>query len=247
MNDPSPWQQFFDSHAPQYLTNGFTANTRAEIDFLLEVMSLASGAHLLDVGCGVGRHSLELARRGFQVTGLDISPGMLDQGRQAAAGESLAVHWVQGDASRTLPAGPFDAVFSLCEGAFSLLSTNDDPLDHDRAILRNIHQALRPGGPLLLNCINAMRHLRMYSPADVAAGKYCPLHLTEHYEMKSETPAGPRSHAVRERGYVPTELRLLLETHGFHVEAIWGGTAGMPFRRAPELDEMELMALARKL
>jgi len=245
-SNTSEWQQFFDLHAPEYLQNGFTRNTLAEVDFLLEVMGLPTGSHFLDVGCGVGRHSLELARRGYRVTGVDLSPGMLEQARRSAQAESLAIEWIQADASRYLPPGPFDAVYCLCEGAFSLLSSSDDPLAHDQAILTGMHACLKPGGRLLLSCLNGMRYLRMYTPQDVADGKFDPISMTEQYDMEVETPGGKIAIPVRERGYVPTELRLLLQSTGFTVEALWGGTAGMAFRRPPELDEIELMAVALK-
>ena len=83
-DEPTGWERFFDHHAPQYLRNEFTANTRAEVDFILEVMQVPPTGSLLDVGCGVGRHALELARRGYRVTGVDISAGMLEQARRAA-------------------------------------------------------------------------------------------------------------------------------------------------------------------
>ncbi len=51
----------------------FTRNTCAEVDFLVNVMELELGASVLDVGCGTGRHSIELARRGYKVTGVDMS------------------------------------------------------------------------------------------------------------------------------------------------------------------------------
>jgi len=71
MTSINEWQQFFDGHAPVYMENSFTRNTLAEVDFLLEVMELPPGSHILDVGCGTGRHSIELAmvllQKGFQV------------------------------------------------------------------------------------------------------------------------------------------------------------------------------------
>ncbi len=87
MGDPlkekSTWETFFDAHAPVYEDNAFTKNTLPEVDFLIEELALPQGGSILDVGCGTGRHSIELARRGYSVTGLDLSREML---ARAAAG-----------------------------------------------------------------------------------------------------------------------------------------------------------------
>lgn len=80
----STWEEFFDAHAPVYEDNIFTKNTLPEMDLLIEELSLPPGGSILDVGCGTGRHSIELARRGYSVTGLDLSPEML--ARPAAGG-----------------------------------------------------------------------------------------------------------------------------------------------------------------
>jgi len=160
--------------------------------------------------------------------------------------EGLEVEWIRADAAEFVSSRTYDGAYCLCEGAFGLLSSRDHPLGHDRAILAGVHAALRPGGRLLLNCLNGMRQLRAYSPEVVAAGRFDPVNLTECGDMEFDTPEGRRAVPVRERGYVPTELRLLMTVAGFEVEALWGGTAGLPFRRAPELDEMELMVLGVK-
>lgn len=242
MSQPE-WERFFDGHAPKYLDNGFTKATVAEVDFILGVLELPPGASILDVGCGVGRHSLELARRGYRVTGADLSAGMLAQGRRAAADADLSVEWIQTDAARSLPRGPFSAVICLCEGAFCLLSSADDPFAHDRAILDNMHLALEPGGRLVLTALNGMRPIRASSQASIASGAFDPLTLTEHSEMPVDGAPPVR---VRERSYVPAELRSLVDAAGFEVLALWGGTAGRFGRRPPELDEMELMVHARR-
>jgi len=92
-DDRGQWAQFFDRHAIEYMDNVFTGNTLAEVDFLLALMPVQPGDRLLDIGCGTGRHSLELARRGYRMTGVDISAGMLAQAQEAAAAEGLQVTW----------------------------------------------------------------------------------------------------------------------------------------------------------
>ena len=86
--------------------------------------------------------------------------------------------------------------------------------------------------------------LRRYQNADVAAGSFDPLGLVESSAMPPQ--AGLAAIAVRERGFVPTELRLLFRLAGLAVLGIWGGTAGNWGRRPLDLDEMEIMVVARK-
>ena len=91
----SKWEQFFNGHAPIYMNNGFTKNTLAEVDFLIEELKLPSGSSILDMGCGTGRHSVELAKRGYAVTGVDLSAGMLAEARKAAETAGVTVEWIQ--------------------------------------------------------------------------------------------------------------------------------------------------------
>ena len=96
MSQKHTWEAFFDAHAPIYDRNEFSKHTSREVDFLLEVLDIRHGASILDVGCGTGRHSVELARRGFAVTGLDLSYEMLARAADAAEDGARA--------TRTMPA-----------------------------------------------------------------------------------------------------------------------------------------------
>ncbi|MEW6251900.1 MAG: class I SAM-dependent methyltransferase [Planctomycetota bacterium] len=236
------WADFFDGHAPVYDDNCFTKNTAREVEFLLELLELRPGGAILDVGCGTGRHAVALAQRGYAVTGLDLSTGMLAQARRRAAAAGVPVQWVQADATRFALPQSFDAAICLCEGAFGLLNTPDDPLDQPLAILRNIAAALRPEAPCLFTVLNGYRMIRRRTQADVAAGRFDPLALAE----RSEPPGCTGPSPMRERGFVPTELVLLFAAAGLEVQHIWGGTAGNWGRRPIDLDEFEIMVVARK-
>ena len=241
------WERFFDGHAPIYMDNSFTSNTVQEVDFILKELKLPLRSCILDMGCGTGRHAVELAKRGYQITGVDISAGMLAEARKAARQAKVDVTWVQADAVKYTVAKRFDAAICLCEGALCLLGTDDDPVEHDLSILANIHTALKPRAKLILTILNGCRLIRQYNKEDVESGRFNPNTMVETESVEYDSPTGKKSALVRERGYVPTELILLFRLAGFAVENIWGGTAGNWGHRQLELDEMEVMIIASKV
>jgi len=241
------WEEFFDGHAPVYMDNSFTRNTVQEVDFILRELRLPLRSSILDIGCGTGRHAVEFAKRGYQITGVDISAGMLAEARKVARQAKVAVAWVQADMVKFTPTKKFDAAICLCEGAFGLLGTDDNPIEHDLSILRNIHAALKAKAKLILTTLNGYRLIRQYNKEDVKSGRFNPDAMVEIESVEYDSPTGKKSALVRERGYVPTELILLFRLAGFEVENIWGGTAGNWGHRQLELDEMEVMIIARKV
>lgn len=242
--EKTTWERFFDAHAPVYDANVFTKNTLREVEFLLEELHLPAGGSVLDVGCGTGRHAIELARRGYAVTGLDLSAGMLARAADAAKAANVHVHWIQANATRFALPERFDAAICLCEGAFGLLGGGDDPIEQPLSILRNVSRSLKPQARALFTVLNAAAMLRRYQDKDVAEGRFDPFAMVELNAMppRESLPAI----AVRERGFVPTELTLLFRLAGLSVLQMWGGTAGNWGRRPLDLDEIEIMAVARK-
>ena len=239
------WREFFDSFAPQYMNEVFTTDSVREAAFLVELLELPEGASILDIGCGTGRHAVELARAGYAVTGIDLSSGMLREARAAAERAGVELELVQADATSFDLGREFDAAVCLCEGSFGLLG-GDDAFEHDAAILRRAFAALRPGAQFVLTLLNGMRMIRDATPEKVERGAFDPATLAESFEMEWQAEDGPRSLPFRERGYVPSEVTLLCRGAGFAVEHIWGGTAGNWGRRPVELDEMEIMAVLRR-
>ncbi len=111
-----------------YLRYSFTKGTDQEVGFLIEELGLAPGMRLLDVGCGPGRHAHALARAGVEVVGVDISERFIDLARKGAPPGAT---FVRGDARSLTYEGEFDAVISLCQGAFGLSDGPGTPVDPD--------------------------------------------------------------------------------------------------------------------
>lgn len=128
---PSHWYQpIAEFLGDAYLRNAFTFGTAQEIDFLTGELGFGDAAagddvRILDAGCGPGRHSLELARRGHTVDGIDIAPRFVELAAQAACSEGLdrrARFWVADIADLNVE-GRYRAVTCLCQGGFGLTQT----------------------------------------------------------------------------------------------------------------------------
>jgi 2-polyprenyl-3-methyl-5-hydroxy-6-metoxy-1,4-benzoquinol methylase len=236
------WKKFYDYNAPNYEKEIFTSNTEFETEFLLREIPLNPGMKVLDIGCGTGRHSVSLAAKGISMTGLDISAGQLAEAKKKAELAGVNVSFIEADASEFSLDEQFDAAICLCEGSFGLLSIDDDPLTHEKAILQNLAAVLKPGAPFLLNALNAFEIVRHIRDEDIASGVFDPYTLTHMVRMSDLYPDFDPEVKVKEKFFTPMELRLALENNGFTVDHIWGGTAGNWTKHTLSLDEIEMMA-----
>ncbi len=143
--------------------------TKGQVDGIERLLGLKPGAAILDLCCGYGRHSLEFARRGYEVVGFDLSSTLLARARREAAREGGRVRFVQGD----MRALPFVTEFDVVVNLFTSFGYFDDRAD-DLKALRGAAHALRPGGRLLMDLLNKEWLMR-------------------HFERRfwDETPAGP--------------------------------------------------------
>jgi SAM-dependent methyltransferase len=222
---------------PAYLRNAFTKGTSQEVDFLVDALALESGSRVLDAGCGPGRHSLELARRGVHVVGVDASPDFVALAR--AAGGDLPVEFEQGDIRELKHDGVFDAVICLCQGGFGLLGGDDGEL----AVVERLARALVPGGRLALSAFSsyfAVRHLEPGETFDAVRG-------INHEVATVRNDSGvEREFDLWTTCYTPRELQLLATRSGLTVEGIYGVYPGRYARTSPSLDAPEHLLLAQR-
>jgi SAM-dependent methyltransferase len=241
----SIWQEFHDNHAHEYMSRWYVQNWKKEVDFVLEELNLEAGNHILDVGCGAGRHAVELAKRGYHVTGIDFSAGMLDEARKAAQEAEVEVEWTLCDATQFQPSRKFDGVICMLEAAFALVDIGEDPLEHDLAILRNINTALKSRGRLILEAPNALNSLRGMTQDDIENGKLDPITMVAHCPCSWQTPEGePKELMARLRSYFPCEIPLLFRQSNFEVESISGSSCGL---EQIKLDGPTITIVAQKL
>jgi SAM-dependent methyltransferase len=190
---------------------------------------------MLDVGCGTGGHSIELARRGFRMTGVDLSAAMLGHAgeKSAALPESSRPKWMRGDA-RNFDAGrQFDMAIMMF-AVVGYLTSNDDAL----AGLRNIRRHLTPGalfvcdfwyGPSVLSDRPTDRVRVLPTPdGEIIRATNTVLDIARHtaeVTFRLWTVAGGKMTAqTREthllRYFFPQEFALLLSQSGFAMESI---------------------------
>ena len=158
----TPWYSeeagfFGPDYLKEYGNNLTQEITLAEIDFLEKVLALKRGAKVLDCPCGHGRHSIELARRGYDVTGQDLNGFFLEEAKKAAAQAEVSVRWNKGDMREIPFENEFDISLILFT-AFGYLESDEE----DQKALDAVARTLKRGGKFVLDVINRDRVVRNY-------------------------------------------------------------------------------------
>lgn len=149
----------FRSHLEIDLVARPPAQVRAQVDGVERFLLLEPRSRVLDLGCGRGSQTIELARRGHRVLGLDADEKTLAYGRSAAKDEKVYVHFTKNDPRQIPYRGEFDAVLCLSSSFGRLASERDD-----QRTLESIQKSLKPGAKLMIDQLNKEWLMRHFEP-----------------------------------------------------------------------------------
>src|SRR5258708_21855138 len=240
--DEDFWRQFY----PVMFDPG---RFEAAPEQISQILALAKfeGRKILDLCCGAGRHSVEFAKRGFEVTGVDLSTFLLDKARERAAGAAVKVEWVQQDMRNFVRPGAFDLACSLFT-SFGYFEREEDEL----LVLRNIHASLREGGIFVIDVVSKEKMALNWQNticveyADGSLWVQRPHVLEGWSRIRNDwtlvNDGIARSYSFEHFVYSGRELKDRLLTSGFGRVELFGDLTGAPYG----LDATRLIAAAHK-
>ena len=243
----------FVNYADEYDKEDFTRGTEREVDFIEEEINHDKDVEILDVGCGTGRHAIELAKRGYSVTGVDLSESMINKAREKAEMADVEVNFEKADA-RNLPfSNQFDLVIMICEGAFCLMETDEMNFQ----ILENAARSLKKEGKFIFTALNGL--FPLYNSVKDFINSTSLEQVSGEYKFDLMTFRDRSTHEVldndgnrrvfecEERYYAPSEISWLLKALNFNKIEIYGCKLG-EFSRASSLtaEDYEMLIIAEK-
>jgi 2-polyprenyl-3-methyl-5-hydroxy-6-metoxy-1,4-benzoquinol methylase len=249
------YEKLFDNYSKQYDNECFVTGTTGECDFIEREIKYDKTLKIIDIGCGTGRHSIELTKRGYNITGVDLSESQISRAREKAAAENLRIDFRIQDA-RILPfREEYDLAIMLCEGGFPLMET--DEMNYQ--ILQSASASLRKKGKIVFTTLNGLFPL-FHSVKDFLASE--PKEGNATYDKNSfdlmtfrdynkTTVRDDAGNLVEldcnERYYVPSEITWLLKSIGFKTIDIFGAKLGAFSRNdALTTEDFEMLVIAEK-
>ena len=247
------YEELFEDFADGYDREEFTKGTIGEVDFIEKEAGFNKSVRILDVGCGTGRHAIELASRGYSVTGIDLSEAQLAKAGRVAESRHLDVRFIRKDARDFNFNGEFDLAIMICEGAFPLMETDE----MNCRILENAFNSLSDKGKLIFTTLNGFFPL-FHSVMDfinsgisdgASGGNNFDLMTFRQHSTYEATDDRGNKKVLKcdERYYIPSEITWILKSLGFGRIDICGCKLGA-FSRSDLLttEDFEMLVIAQK-
>jgi len=209
--------------------------TGREIDFLWDVLSLASGSKVLDLFCGAGRHSIELTRRGCITTGIELNAQYAEIARKNAP---MPARFVVGDVRHV----DFGSGFDACMIMFHSFGYFADA--EERLVLQKVYDALRDGGRFLMEILNRDWLLMNFRERAekivdeirvVETRRFDVLSSRNQFRIERYLPAGTIVKEGSWRLYSPHEMKNILEGIGFRFLQAYSSLAKEPLTKDTRL------------
>ena len=221
-------------------------NAPSDVEKIISLLNMKPETYVLDLCCGPGRHSLELARRGFHVVGVDRTSQYIEDARVKARAEKLDVKFEQKDMRVFCQPNIFDVVLNL----YTSFGYFQNPQD-DRNVIGNVLLSLKPNGRLLLDVMGKEILARIFKERDWYEQDGV-LYLEERKVKKDWSWIESRWIAIDgktqkqfkfgHRIYSGIELSTLLIDTGFRSVQLFGDLDGVPYNNTAK----RLVAVAFK-
>lgn len=222
---------FFTSGSPFLNHPLLTAvRTAQEVDFILETVPMPENGRVLDVGCGFGRHSIELAKRGFVVTGIDPAEAMIAAAKERAAAAGVSVEFQQTAAELFVTQDEFDTAVCLFTTLGQLSAAGDN-----LGLLVRVYASLKAGGFFVIEVPQRETAVAQLKPFDKFGDGERYTAVIRHYDAEthivSETfnlvsPEQSETYLLQYRLFSQKELKVMVEAAGFTVKAMFSNYAG---------------------
>lgn len=247
MSETDWWQTMFDQkYLDTYLGNLTPERTKEETDFIIKAAQLKPSDDILDLACGHGRHSIELAERGFaHITGLDYSEVFINKAIEDAKQANVGVRFLRGDMKEL----PFDGEFDVSLLLFTAFGYFDD--ETNKSVLGQINKSLKSDGRFYIDVVSGEAVNRRFENEGVpdpetglpkiARQVEMSGHLTDETEWFDKDKQIIHSHREWRDGgekkeydyylhvYTMPQYEQMLEEAGFVIDGTWGDTQGNPF------------------
>jgi 2-polyprenyl-3-methyl-5-hydroxy-6-metoxy-1,4-benzoquinol methylase len=255
MNKKQWYESLFENYGQKYDNECFTQGTTGECDFIEAEMKSDKSLKILDVGCGTGRHAIELSKRGYTVTGIDLSETQLARAKEKSVSNNLKIDFQKQDARNMSFNKEFDVAIMLCEGGFPLMET--DEMNYE--ILKSIARSLKKNGKFIFTTLNGLFPLfhsvekfcasaTEEGNATYRSNNFDLMTFRDHNTTEFEDDLGnKKTLECNERYYVPSEINWLLKSLGFTKIDIYGTKLGT-FSRNDKLtpEDFEMLVIAEK-